>query len=65
MDFFANGYFKGQMKKRRYRTMEGMLKAAHEEWAKIPIEMFQNSFKSWPSRVLAIHKNKGKHSSEF
>jgi hypothetical protein len=61
MDFFANGYFKGQMNKRRYLTMKGMLKAAHEEWAKIPLEMFQNSFKSWPSRVLAIHKNKGKH----
>jgi hypothetical protein len=31
MNFFANEYFKGQMNKRRYRTMKGMLKAAHEE----------------------------------
>jgi hypothetical protein len=38
-----------------------MRKAAHEEWAKIPPGMFQNSFKCWPARVLAIHRNEGKH----
>jgi hypothetical protein len=42
MDFFANGYFKRQMNKRRLRTMKEVLKAAHEEWAKILLEMFQN-----------------------
>jgi hypothetical protein len=61
MDYFANGYFKSQLKKRKYRTMNGMLKAADEEWRKIPLEMFRNSLKSWPYLVMAVHKSKGKH----
>ena len=62
MDFFSNGYFKSHFAHRKYTTVEGMLKAAHEEWAKIPLEMFRNSFRSWPDRVLAVHKAHGKHS---
>jgi predicted XRE-type DNA-binding protein len=60
MDFFANGYFKEQMNKRKYSTLKGMLKIAHEEWAKIPLEMFQNSLRTWPDRVMAVHKAHGK-----
>jgi hypothetical protein len=41
--------------------MAGILTAAHEEWAKIPLEMFWNSFKSWPARVLAIHMAQSHH----
>lgn len=48
MDFFANGYLKGQLKKRLYRSMAGMLKAAEEEWLKSPLEIFQNSLRTWP-----------------
>jgi hypothetical protein len=61
MDYFANGYLKSQQKKRKYRTMEGMLKAADEEWNKIPSKNFRNSLESWPDFVMAVHKSKGKH----
>jgi hypothetical protein len=61
MDFFANGYFKSQLRKRNYKTLKGMLKAANEEWRKIPLEMFQKALRSWPKRVLAIHKAQGRH----
>ena len=59
IDFFANGYLKGQLKNRKYRTLRGKLRAAKDEWNKIPIEMFRNSLSSWSKRILAIHKAKG------
>jgi hypothetical protein len=60
MDFFANGYFESQLLKRKYTTMNGMLKATHEEWHEIPLNMFQNALRSWPERVLDVHKAQGK-----
>ena len=65
MDFFANGYFKSQLAKRKYSTPEGMLRCAKEEWANIPLKMFQNSFRTWPDRVLAIHRNHGNHAPKY
>jgi hypothetical protein len=41
--------------------MDGMLKAADEEWHKIPLKIFQNSLESWPDLVMAVHKSNGKH----
>jgi hypothetical protein len=60
MDFFANGYFKSQLLKEKYTTMNGMLKAAHEEWHKIPLNMFQNALKPWSDSVLDVYKAQGK-----
>jgi len=60
MDFFANGYLKSQLKQRRFRSMDGMLKAAGEEWSKISLEKFRNALESWPARVLAVHKAHGR-----
>ncbi|GAU87706.1 hypothetical protein RvY_00517 [Ramazzottius varieornatus] len=59
MDFFANGYLKQRLAQRNYTTEKGMIRAAQEEYKKIPLEMFQKSLDSWPARVLAIHKAKG------
>ncbi|OQV11955.1 hypothetical protein BV898_13750 [Hypsibius exemplaris] len=59
MDFFANGYFKNRLRRRKYRTEAGMIKCAGEEWTKIPLEMLQKSLLSWPDRIWAVHKAKG------
>ena len=45
--------------------MEGMLKTAHDEYKKIPLEMFQCSLESWPDRVMAIHKAQGHHAPNY
>ena len=60
MDYFANGYLKRMLKKRKYTTGRGMTKAAKEEWLKIPLKMFQNALLAWPGRVQAVHKAKGR-----
>ena len=43
MDYFANGYLKNMLKKRKYRTGRGMIDAAKEEWLKISLEMCQKA----------------------
>ena len=59
MDYFANGYLKKMLKKRQYRTGRGMIKAAKEEWLKIPLEMFRDALLAWPKRVHVVQKAKG------
>ena len=59
MDYFGNGHLKKRLWRRRYTTVDGMLKAVKEEWENIPLEMFQDSLSSWSDRVLAIHKAHG------
>ena len=65
MDFFANGYLKSELARRKYRTMDGMIAAANDEWQKIPLEMFKKSLCSWPDRVLAIHKARGDSAPKY
>ena len=43
MDFFANGYFKSELQKRKFRSVTGMIKAAKQVWSEIPLKMFQES----------------------
>ena len=59
MDYFGNGYLKSKLQKRQYSTMRGMVRAAKEEWSKIPLDMLRNALSSWSSRVLSIHKARG------
>ena len=59
MDFFGNGYLKSLIKKRHYKTFEGMIRCAKEEWLNIPLEMFQKALFSWSDRLLKIHKARG------
>ena len=56
MDYFANGYLKKMLKKRKYWTGRGLIAAAKEEWEKIPLEMFQNALRAWPKRVHVVEK---------
>ena len=63
MDFFANGYLKSKLKRRQYKTLDGMLRCAKDEWNKIPLELFQRALASWSKRVLAVHKARGKYVS--
>ena len=65
MDFFANGHLLSALQKRKFRSMDGMLEAAEEEWEKIPLEMFRNALKTWPDRVLAIHKASGRQTTKY
>ena len=63
MDFFANGYLKSKLKRRQYKTLDGMLRCAKDEWNKIPLELFQKALASWFKRVLAVRKARGKYVS--
>ena len=63
MDFFANGYLKSKLKRAQYKTLDGMLRCAKDEWNKIPLELFQKALASWSKRVLAVHKARGKYIS--
>ena len=45
--------------KRHYKTFEGMIRCAKEEWLNIPREMFQKALCSWSDRLLKIHKARG------
>ena len=65
MDFFANGYFKSELQKRKFRSVTGMIKAAKQVWSEIPLKMFQESLESWPARVLAIHEARGDHAPVY
>ena len=60
MDYFANGYLKNKIKRRRYRTMRGLKQCARQEWENIPVKMCANAIESWPKRVLAVHRAKGR-----
>ena len=64
MDYFVNGHLKNELQKRGYESVDGMVKCAKDVWSKIPLEMFKNALKSWPERVLAIHKARGNVSAE-
>ena len=59
IDYFANGYLKNRLSRRRYTTGDGKLKAAKQEWQNIPLKMFQDALSSWSGRVLASHKARG------
>ena len=59
MDYCANGRLKQMMRKRLYTTERGMIRAAKEEWSKIPLEMFQNALLAWPERSNLANKAKG------
>ena len=61
MDYFANGCLKNKLKKRKYRTISGMIAAASDEWSKIPLEMFRKALDVWSDRVLKIHKAHGQY----
>ena len=52
MDYFVNGHLKEMMRKRLYTTARGMIRAAKEEWSKIPLEVFQNAL--WPGQSVSI-----------
>ena len=59
MDYFANGPLKQMMRKRLYTTAPGIIRAAKEEWLKIPLEMFQNALLACPERIGLANKGKG------
>ena len=59
MDYFANDHLKQMTRKRLYTTARGMIRAAKEEWSKIPLEMFQNALLAWPERIDLVNKAKG------
>ena len=65
MDFFANGCFKRQLNKRKYRTFAARLKCASDVWSDILLQMFQNALESWPARVLAVHEARGRHAPKY
>ena len=59
MDYFANGYLKKMIKKRRCRSGSGLIKVAREEWGKIPLEMFQKALTSWSSGLMLFRELRG------
>ena len=59
VDYFANGYLKKMLKKRKYWTGRGLIAAAKDEWEKIPLEIFQNALRACSKRVHVVEKAKG------
>ena len=47
------------MRTRLYTTAPGMIRAAKEEWSKIPPKMFQNALLASPERIDLANKAKG------
>ena len=56
MDFFANGVLKQRLKLRKFTTETGMIRAAKDEWSKIPLQTFQNAIDSWPLWFIRFTK---------
>lgn len=61
LDFFGFGYLKSRLMRRRARTIEGVKRAAREEWSAISAEMVQSVYRAWRYRMELMVKNKGDH----
>lgn len=58
-DFFAFGYLKSRLSKRRAETFDGLMRAARQEWATISEPVVKRVFQSWKRRMEMIVKMKG------
>jgi histone-lysine N-methyltransferase SETMAR len=63
MDFFAFGYLKQRLLKRRASTRDGLWKVLREEWSTISLEQVKRVFDSWKVRCRLIAKRGGKQNS--
>jgi hypothetical protein len=61
LEFFGFDYLKQKLLKRRAQTLDGIWKAAQDEWSKIDIDMINKVFDSWKRRLRLIAVNNGEH----
>lgn len=61
MDFFVWGYLKRQLWKHKCFSIPALKRAIIMEWKKLPQNLITRALKSWPKRVLNVHKNEGKY----
>lgn len=61
MDFFAFGYLKQLLFKRKAATVKGLWKVLNDEWQKITPEMCSKVFQSWKKRCYVVSKIGGEH----
>lgn len=65
LDFFRFGYLKGKLRRRRVRTVEGLKRAAKQEWNKIDQELITKVFKIWQECIKLLVKGKGAQIESF
>ena len=61
MDFFVWGWMKGKLRKKRFRTKDGMRRAIKAVWNELPQEYIQNAFDSWAERCQKVIDANGGH----
>lgn len=59
LDFFGFGYLKQRLGQRNAKTLNGIWKAAREEWSLIDLKMIQDVFASWKRRLRMISAKNG------
>lgn len=60
-DFFAFGFLKQRLAKRRARTIDGVWKCLQEEWEAITPQVIQSVFGAWKLRARMIGQGDGSH----
>ena len=61
LDYFAWGYLKSKLNKRKVTTMQGLKKAISEEVRKIPQDMIDRALRSWSKRCRLIYYARGQN----
>lgn len=61
LDFFGFGYLKGKLAKRRISSLDGLKRAAKEEWRSISDDTVTKVFYAWRHRLKMIVSKRGKH----
>lgn len=61
LDFYGFGFLKQRLKNRRPRSIEGLWKAAKEEWSRISVQDVTKVYESWKKRCRIVNKRDGEH----
>lgn len=61
MDFFAFGYLKQRLKRRKAKTWKGVWKVLKEEWCKVTLEMTSKVYRAWKRRLRIVSLSDGQH----
>jgi hypothetical protein len=61
MDFYAFGYLKQRLFRRRATSIPGLWKVLQEEWSYITIDNIRLVFNEWKKRCRAVSRGHGGH----
>lgn len=61
MDSFVFGWMKREMRKMKFKTIDGLKRAIHKVWDRLPQQFIQNAFDKWGEDVQKMIDAKGGH----